>query len=188
MESENVLPPLEVTVRPLALGEVPIVAAALPFENAAPDKHKTHYQLQAYGEVTILIAWYETRPVGHLLIRWHHGPKRQQPIDIPEYPHLSALMVHKEYRSRGVGKRLLETAEDICLERGYARFGLNVNVTNTEARALYKSAGFRELGFPPRQRHWTYLDADGWAHYGQETTLYLVKALVPRRNTQALPP
>jgi ribosomal protein S18 acetylase RimI-like enzyme len=47
------------------------------------------------------------------------------------------------YRGRGLGRRLMETAEDWAREQGLPRLSLSVGVDNTIGRGLYKSLGYQ---------------------------------------------
>ncbi len=52
------------------------------------------------------------------------------------------LRVRPEYRRRGVGSRLLETAIDFCRDRGYLKVVLDVRVERAPAIAMFQKFGF----------------------------------------------
>ena len=56
--------------------------------------------------------------------------------------HLEFLAVSPVARSRGVGSRLLQRADEIARERGMERVTLEVIASNPRARALYERSGF----------------------------------------------
>ncbi|WP_419817794.1 GNAT family N-acetyltransferase [Glaciibacter flavus] len=50
--------------------------------------------------------------------------------------------VHEEFRRRGLGRVIMQRAEEIAREHGASSLGLNVFAYNTGARALYESLGY----------------------------------------------
>jgi len=52
------------------------------------------------------------------------------------------LRVLPQYRRRGVGSRLLETAIDFCREQGYLKVVLDVRVERAPAVAMFQKFGF----------------------------------------------
>lgn len=52
------------------------------------------------------------------------------------------LRVRPQYRRRGVGSRLLETAIDFCREQGYLKVVLDVRVERAPAVAMFQKFGF----------------------------------------------
>lgn len=59
------------------------------------------------------------------------------------------LVVHKDYRGRGFGRRLLETAVGIVRERGCYKLVLSSHLKRTGARRFYEKLGWRvsHVGF-----------------------------------------
>jgi ribosomal protein S18 acetylase RimI-like enzyme len=58
-----------------------------------------------------------------------------------KYGYISDLAVVKEFEGRGVGRILLETAEDWTRSNGYALLTLYVFAGNTRARQVYENMG-----------------------------------------------
>lgn len=54
---------------------------------------------------------------------------------------LNDLYVHADFRTRGVGRALLERARAHCEETGARQLWLQTDLTNTKARKLYESVG-----------------------------------------------
>ncbi|TVQ51771.1 MAG: GNAT family N-acetyltransferase [Spirulina sp. DLM2.Bin59] len=59
-----------------------------------------------------------------------------------DYPYISNLAVHPDYRRRGVARQLLLGCEPKALEWGFAAIYLHVLDRNQPARKLYKSLGY----------------------------------------------
>ncbi len=64
-----------------------------------------------------------------------------QPIDAVT-AEIKRMWVHPDWRSAGLGRRMLEHLERVVGERGYARVVLDTDDTLTEAIALYERAGY----------------------------------------------
>lgn len=77
---------------------------------------------------------------GYALVLFHAGTALAR---------LYSFAVRPECQGRGVGARLLESAESVTLEHGYAALRLEVRQDNTAAQTLYRRAGYRELAILP---------------------------------------
>lgn len=64
------------------------------------------------------------------------------------FPYLHIIVVKKENRKLGIGKKLLEFFEDICFI-DYTKVFLVVADFNTDAKMLYEKIGYREIGSIP---------------------------------------
>jgi ribosomal protein S18 acetylase RimI-like enzyme len=53
------------------------------------------------------------------------------------------IFVEEKFRGKGIGKLLLEKAENYCRRKGYSRIALMVSATNNSAIRLYTKSGFR---------------------------------------------
>lgn len=93
------------------------------------------YELTQNRVARCLVARDGRRLVGYLCL-WEIG----QEI------HITNLAVHPEDRRRGIARRLLTTTLDEGRQRGVGLAFLEVRPTNTEARGLYESLGFRVVG------------------------------------------
>lgn len=63
-----------------------------------------------------------------------------------EEAHITNIAVDKNFRGRGMGRRLLEELERIAREKNVLRIILEVRPSNEVARRLYQSMGFVETG------------------------------------------
>ena len=55
---------------------------------------------------------------------------------------IESLFIMKQYRSQGMGKKLIEQAKKEALERDCNLMFLNVLIDNTKAKKLYQESGF----------------------------------------------
>lgn len=60
------------------------------------------------------------------------------------------IVVAKEYRGRGIAKRLLAKAEEIAISLGCCKLTLEVLEGNSVAQAAYKASGFAGYELDPR--------------------------------------
>ena len=59
---------------------------------------------------------------------------------------ISKIYVRSSARGRGIGKRMLEYAEDLCRQRGLEGLWLTVNKYNSQSIAWYTRMGFVNTG------------------------------------------
>lgn len=85
-----------------------------------------------------------------------------------QFPYLSNLAVHPQYRRLGVAQQLLSRCESIAAQWGYSQLCLHVLENNNPAKRLYFKAGYRL----------TEID-HGWntVLFGQPRRLFMRKAL-----------
>ncbi len=106
-----------------------------------------------------------THPVGHFLVV---GPSPPSPWELWGYiifwivadeMHLLNLAVHPKQRRHGIARVLLEEALRQSRAQGATVVWLEVRPSNTAARALYASFGFKEVGRRPKYYEDTNEDA-----------------------------
>ena len=61
----------------------------------------------------------------------------------PQYPYISNLAVHQDYRRLGIGSQLLAKCEEIALDWGYTETRLHVLDKNDSAKQLYCHNGYQ---------------------------------------------
>src|SRR5436190_269665 len=75
---------------------------------------------------------------------WTEIPCREGGFITPEAQgFIYDVWVAPDRRGKGVGKFLVEWASDWARQRGYRKIKLEVSETNTRARHVYESLGFR---------------------------------------------
>jgi ribosomal-protein-alanine N-acetyltransferase len=63
--------------------------------------------------------------------------------------HIATIAVDPDYRSRGIGQKLLAAVLKDAAESGAKLAFLEVRRSNTAARAMYRKFGFQEVGVRP---------------------------------------
>jgi ribosomal protein S18 acetylase RimI-like enzyme len=96
---------------------------------------------QTQGQVFVLEV--EQKVVGFVSI-WAKVKVNGLVNEEAEVAYVSDLFVAAAYRGQGLGRALLQRAEDYALAQGATMLSLGVLAENTGARRLYQDFGFRE--------------------------------------------
>lgn len=72
---------------------------------------------------------------------------------IKPYLYVHDVIIHQQFRGKGLGRLLLEQLISISKERDYCKITLEVREDNTAAKALYSNLGFAEC--EPKMYFWT---------------------------------
>lgn len=99
-------------------------------------------QLEAHPMCTVLLAFDAGNAVGLLVGFWGLSTFAARPL---LYVH--DLAVVPGQRGRGVGRALLNAAEQQARARGCCKLTLEVQDDNTPARQLYERFGFRDVRY-----------------------------------------
>ncbi|MBV9291799.1 MAG: GNAT family N-acetyltransferase [Frankiales bacterium] len=91
------------------------------------------------GDGFYLVAWEDTRPVGHCHLA------------LSDPPELQDVEVAPRDRRRGVASALVAAAEAEARARGAAELRLELSVDDPVASALYRSRGYADAGLPHRR-------------------------------------
>ena len=59
---------------------------------------------------------------------------------------LSKIYVRRDRRRQGIGRQMVEAAEELCRERGMETLWLAVNKNNTDSIRAYRAMGFERAG------------------------------------------
>ena len=95
------------------------------------------YRFFADSEDRIIVAEFDNTVIGYISIEL----KRE---DVP-FAYLDDFCVQKEYRSHGIGTKLLQLSEAYANENGISDILLHVETANTFAQRLYKKNGYEIL-------------------------------------------
>ncbi|MDP9368494.1 MAG: GNAT family N-acetyltransferase [Chloroflexota bacterium] len=165
-----------VLIRPMALEDIPLLEAHMPRRMSGV--HRERWDSQERGAIVCLIAWRDAVPIGHLVICWAGSVDEPVASALPGCPSLEDISVHPDWRSQGIGSRLMAEAERLVTARGYQRVGLGVALANVRAWALYERQGYGDAELGPYRIRWPYLDQYGRERWREETCIYLTKNLL----------
>ena len=129
-----------VELRDAALADLPALLALealFPGDRLAPRQMRRH--LIAHRHPFRVAADAEGL-LGYSLVFQRAGSDRAR---------LYSIVVAPRARGQGLGRRLLDDAQDQARARGCRRIGLEVRADNAPAIALYRAAGYRELAPRP---------------------------------------
>lgn len=135
-----------------------------------------HEARAAAGAADFLIAWEDDLPIGVALVQWSGPVGDAARAAFPEAVEINHLHVRDHHRGRGIGSRLVEEAERLCVARGVRTAMLAVDADNGGALALYLRLGYRPTGVVDECTY-EYLDGSGVHRTATETSEALVKEL-----------
>lgn len=150
---------------------------AAPWSAGLPEKHADRLRWQARDEAAYLLALFDGQLIGHLFLKWDGPFAGHLTPHLPACAEVEDFVVDPFHRSRGVGTRLLDLAEDLTRERNLAALGLGVGIDNRRAQSLYARVGFRRAFWETFDVTWPYRDRQGRLAEGRERCWYLVKVL-----------
>lgn len=115
-----------VVIRELTWSELRTLRAA----NDSPE-YVEHIRLPEHEKecsTSYLTAWLGTVPVGHLILKWEGDSQPEVREHVSDTPELNSISVWPaEMRSRGIGRKLIGSAEAMVKARGHNRVGLGVS-------------------------------------------------------------
>lgn len=89
--------------------------------------------------------------------------------------YLYSFRIRENYRSQGLGTRMMEVVEDDLRKRGFQYVTLNVAKDNPRAQELYERRGYRQVAHEPG--YWSYPDEKGIWHSVEEPAWRMEKCL-----------
>lgn len=94
-------------------------------------------------EGRIFIAEVDGKAVGFISLRIE---LKGEQILLPDIKSvlISDFIIHPEFRGKGIGKQLLQKAEEYAKEKNIKYIKLSVFAANTNAKDIYKNLGFKE--------------------------------------------
>lgn len=102
------------------------------------------------GNGVLLTAWWDGHPIGDAYLWLEDAEEPELREHLPGVPLLTHVEIHEDFRSRGIGTRLISAAEEMLTDagkmptqRGYERVALAVEISNVRAERLYERLGYR---------------------------------------------
>ncbi len=100
---------------------------------------------------------------------------RHELADGKERAYLYSFRVRPEFRSQGVGTRMMQAVEADLRRRGFYYVTLNVAKDNPRAQELYERCGYLRVAHEPGV--WSYPDENGKWHTVEEPAWRMVKEI-----------
>ena len=66
-------------------------------------------------------------------------------ISSDPFVEIAALVVHEDYRNRGIGKLILQAAQNWTIEKGYQKIRIRSNIIRQEAQGFFRQQGFSQI-------------------------------------------
>ena len=131
-----------------------------PSREAEVDWFASVYRRVSEGSTVGAVAEIDGKAVGSCLVSRRGGEPGSEVAHVGEL----GILVHRDFRSRGVGSALLAEVLERCRGR-FEVVVLSVFATNEGARRLYQSVGLSLTGTVPRavRRNGQYIDLDQMA-------------------------
>jgi ribosomal protein S18 acetylase RimI-like enzyme len=90
----------------------------------------------------VFVAEVDATVVGFACV-WGRVPPQEPDEPQRDYAYVSDLVVLPAWRRRGIGRALLQRAEEYARAAGMDAIGIGVMAANRAARQLYEAAGYR---------------------------------------------
>lgn len=119
-------------------GQVAGAISCLPYSDLQQQTFTTVWQIAKIQKLQLVPQFLDAFKDIIPLIRLDEG-------NTDEY-HVSMLATLSQFRGMGVGRALLEYAEQLALHKGYTKISLTVEVENITAQHLYAKQGFKIIG------------------------------------------
>ena len=166
------LPELE--VRPAKMSDVS------PLDKSMPSAiNVAQIAAQEKGDTTFLLAFDGDEPVGRLVIGWGGTTRDEIREWAPNTPNISMVRTREDQRGRGVGTKLIQSAENLARMRGYGQMGLSVALENKVARRLYERLGYENWGHGAYRQPRRMPGPNGET---MQTEIYLIKQLTAEKH------
>lgn len=146
------------------------------FSSPSIEENKVRFEKQQKGEAAYIIAIEGDVILGKVYLKYTGSNDKEVFRVIHDCPDMENLEVIESEQGKGVGTKIIQFAEKLCLEKGFKKIGLGVANDNKRAKGLYEHLGYREavspfvLSFPWKNK-------DGQIIQLTEEVVYLVKEL-----------
>ena len=142
--------PLLVRVARYEWGEYEAVIAVRRSVGWSGDTVYDQFRRVAEGKRLVLVAEYDSYAVGTVSLEWNSTHYRN--VRGQHSAHISNLVVRPTHQRQGIGRALVEAAEEAAHSRGYSVVTIGVDQPNRYARRLYERWGYQWL--KDTRQHW----------------------------------
>ena len=132
---------MEIFIRKISIEDaapISMLSAQLGYTISLPETISNINQLLGSMDNCAFVAIMEGRIIG-----WIHAFKSLR-IETNPFIEIGGLVVDEEYRGKGVGKILINTITEWCLNRNVNSLRVRCNTKRLETHKFYSKLGFRE--------------------------------------------
>ncbi|MFH0748551.1 MAG: GNAT family N-acetyltransferase [Candidatus Bathyarchaeota archaeon] len=97
------------------------------------------------GRALALVAEVDGKVVANATVVWKSG--------LMSHVGEVGVTIHKDYRNRGIGMKMVETLVQLSKERGLKMLQTSIFRTNAISRLLFSNLGFQEIAMIPKMFH-----------------------------------
>lgn len=115
------------------------MSGQLGYPSSVPDTQKRVESLLASGDHAIFVAEHSENQI----IAWIHAYTRQS-LTSGDLAEIGGLIVSKEFRGKGIGRRLLSAVETWALGKNRFKLRVRSQIQREDARQFYSDMGFAE--------------------------------------------
>ncbi len=145
--TDTLEPPADLAVRRLRAGDEDFVhdLASRVFSAYSRDPRRAIRSILADGWTETLIAELEPLRVGFVVLQYEQLARDFGPWVKPMAARVNAIAVRPDVQGRRVGRRLLESAEEVARARSARSLSLATGEGNFRARRLFEARSFTPL-------------------------------------------
>jgi len=157
-----------ITIRPVSSGDEEFVheLASLAFSAYSSDPRRAIRSILGERNTETLVAELDARCVGFVVVQYEQLSRNFGPWVTPTAARINAIAVSPHAQRKGVGRRLLASAEAAARRRPALSLSLATSEKNVRARRLFQAAGF--VQFTSLERYYA----------GAQTAVLMHRALI----------
>ena len=113
-----------------------------------PEHYSDYFYFEVLAEFpeTFLVVELGGSVVGYIMCRVEYGFSHLKKLGLARKGHVISVAVLAEHRGKGVGSKLIGTANEELAKKSASECYLEVRVSNAQAIALYERLGYRATG------------------------------------------
>jgi GNAT superfamily N-acetyltransferase len=132
---------MKITIRHINSGDVSsisLLTQQLGYSMTAEETQQSINVILKHNDHDVFVAQFEKQVVGWI------GLFYSIQLESPPFCEIRGLVVDENFRSKGIGKMLIEKAKQWAKEKKCIRLRLRCNVIRTKTHLFYEHLGFKE--------------------------------------------
>ena len=119
--------------------EITVLSHQLGYSISEQQTLQNIYLLKQTKQHEVFVAVHEQKVIGWMGLFYNIS------LTSPPLCEIQGLVVHEQYRSKGIGKMLIEKAKEWSINKSTKKLRLRCNIKRTEAILFYQKIGFAEV-------------------------------------------